>query len=72
MKMATFWYGCPTCERKFPYTPKHEREGGHCGHKCLGCETVMDWDDLDMSGQPQECTHLNLKKPGSLLPIKSS
>ena len=69
-----FWYRCPNCdEKRFPYTPNYEREGGHCGHMCLKCGTQMDWDARpDMDGEPQECKHPSpsLKKPGSVLPIK--
>jgi hypothetical protein len=70
--MATFSYKCPNCDQRFAYTPNYEREIGHRGHECLGCQTVMIWDDPDMSGQPQECTHVSLRKAGSIMPTKAS
>lgn len=73
--MPSFSYRCPNCSRDFSYSPNDEREGGHCGHECLGlgCHTMMIWDDdPGMNGQPQNCRHRALSKPGSVLPVKVS
>jgi hypothetical protein len=75
LKMA-FSYKCPKCGTAFVYTPKNElgKGAGHCGHECLNpeCDVFMNWDDPDMSGQPEACTHAYpLKQRRSQLPIKS-
>jgi hypothetical protein len=68
--MASTWYSCPTCKIGFDYTPNYEREFGHCGHRCLGCHTMMNWDEAEDSAGLLVCLHPSLKEPDSVLPIR--
>jgi len=67
-----FWYECANCGTGFPYAPNNPSDFvfEHCGHKCLQCSALMNWDEPTENGLPQPCTHADLKEPNSVLPKK--
>jgi hypothetical protein len=69
---------CPkeTCLREFVHTI-NPQNGKHEEHECSFCGQLLQWDQSMIpsssgnlrTGPPKACNHLDLKKPGALVPL---